>query len=525
MKFKFFILTLIFVMFSSFTVYANSDNDTVKIGLIRYFSDISDFKTSNTEIEVGYEGKASVGKLFSNNGFTFQPVYSAFYKLDKNFTDYASATERAEYYRAMGFESSVGFVDSNIFYVFINASQIDKLPSDELTNSGSTISGGNNRLGVYVNGSLNLVFLNEAPYIQGTNGTPVTLDTGYRTYRGQISPVFNNNKMTLVNILTFKEYLYGVVPNEMPFEWGTEALKAQTIAARTFAHANLSKHLSSGYNLCDLDECQVYLGYTSEQQTTNEAVNQTDGLEIYYNNALIDAVFCSSSGGVTANSGDVWVNNLPYLKEKLDIYDTTGKTWERELSLTDITALAKTYADKNSKASIGNVKALRIDNSSSYGRINSLTVVGDSGEISLTKENIRYFFASASLPSLESRFFTISSGNGDVINPVQNNTSYEVSIHNSSEKIIDMSKYYVIGNDRPVSLNYAFTAYNNALYAYGVESSITQNVETTGDTIKISGKGWGHGVGLSQHGASGMAKAGFKYDEILKFYYSNIEIK
>lgn len=526
MKIKFLFFSLIFISILSFSVYADEEPDTIKVGLTRYFKNIDNFNVSNTEIQVGYEGENPIGTLYSKEGFTFAPVTSNFYKLDKTFTDYTSATQTADYYRSAGFESCVAFLNNSTYYVFVNANEADNLPDDDLTSDGSIITGDVNRLGVYGNNELLLVFLNEDPYIEGVDDAPLVLDSGYRTYRGQISPVFNNNKMTLVNTLNMDEYLYGVVPNEMPYEWNEEALKAQAVAARTFAYKNMNKHIGEGYNVCDNEHCQVYLGYTSEKESTNKAVDDTHGLEIYYNNSLIDAVFFSSSGGVTANSEDVWTNSLPYLREKLDIYDTTGKVWERQYSLQDLTNIAKEYTDDNNLPYIGNVISLRIDETSNYGRVNKLTIVGDKGELPLTKENIRYFFAYGDDPSLESRYFTISSGGEDILIPGQNNTTYEVYIYGNGTPINNMSPYYVIGaNENPVSLDYSFTATNGNVYAYGVESSINQNIETTGDTITISGKGWGHGVGLSQHGANGMASAGFNFEEILQFYYTGVEIK
>lgn len=522
---KILFLSLIFISIFSFSVYADEEPDTIKVGLTRYFKSINSFSVTNKEIQVGYEGQNSVGKIFSNEGFTFKPVTSDFYKLGQNFSDYNSASEKADYYRAAGFDASVGFLDSSTYYVFINSSQIEKLPDDELTSTGSTISGGSNRLGVYANNTLLFVFLNENPFIEGTDNAPLVLGNGYKSYRGQISPVFNSNVMTLVNILEMDEYLYGVVPNEMPYQWGEEALKAQATAARTFAYKNINKHLNDGFNVCDVEHCQAYLGYTSEQSTTSQAVDATHGMEIYYDNALIDAVYHSSSGGITANSEDVWYTALPYLREKLDIYDTTGKQWERTLTLSELTTMAENYASKNNLSSIGNVTSIRIDKTSSYGRVNELSIVGDKGTITLEEDDLRYFFNSNGGSSLESRAFTISSG-GNTLKPNENNTTYNVYIYGNANPTTDISNYNVISsNNSPVSLNYAFTAYNGTTYAYGVESSISQEVETTGDTITISGKGWGHGVGLSQHGANGMANSGFNFEEILKFYYTGVEIK
>ena len=100
----------------------------------------------------------------------------------------------------------------------------------------------------------------------------------------------------------------------MPSKWNYEALKAQAIAARSYAIANRGKRASHGYDLKDTPEDQAYGGASSETATTNSAVIETKGEVITYNRKIIPAYYSASAGGHTRNSGSVWNKDLPFLK-------------------------------------------------------------------------------------------------------------------------------------------------------------------------------------------------------------------
>lgn len=132
-------------------------------------------------------------------------------------------------------------------------------------------------------------------------------------YRGSLLVIAKNNNLTVINDVKLEEYIMGVVPSEMPSRWNIEAHKAQAIAARSYALANLNKHLSKGYNLKDTTEDQAYRGASAESGKTNKAVSDTYGIIMTYNKKVIPAYYCASAGGITKNSGDVWNQDLPYL--------------------------------------------------------------------------------------------------------------------------------------------------------------------------------------------------------------------
>lgn len=134
-----------------------------------------------------------------------------------------------------------------------------------------------------------------------------------RWYRGSIIVTNRNKLLTVINNVKLEDYLLGVVPCEMPSSWNAEALKAQAIAARSYAVANIGKNASKGFDIKDNTEDQAYGGASSETNRTNEIVAETYGIVVTQNKQVITAYYCASAGGTTVNSGDVWYKDLPYL--------------------------------------------------------------------------------------------------------------------------------------------------------------------------------------------------------------------
>lgn len=135
-----------------------------------------------------------------------------------------------------------------------------------------------------------------------------------RWYRGKLIVENRNKSLTVINDVKLEDYLLGVVPSEMPSSWEEEALKAQAIAARSYAIANLGKNGSRGFDLKDNTEDQAYGGATSETNRTNQVVAKTFGIVVTQNKHVITAYYCASAGGKTKNTGDVWNKDLPYLR-------------------------------------------------------------------------------------------------------------------------------------------------------------------------------------------------------------------
>ncbi len=166
-------------------------------------------------------------------------------------------------------------------------------------------------------------------YTLGTGAVVLRPDTnGYvstkgKWYRGKLMIKNINGKLTVINDIDLENYIKGVVPSEMPASWEYEALKAQAIAARSFALANLGKQSKNGYDLKDNTEDQAYGGASSETNITNKAVEETHGLVLTYDMKIISAYYFASAGGMTTTS--VWGGNAPYLRSVPSFDDEVGK--------------------------------------------------------------------------------------------------------------------------------------------------------------------------------------------------------
>ncbi len=155
---------------------------------------------------------------------------------------------------------------------------------------------------------------------------------GSRRYRGTFWVALTSAGLHLINQIPLESYLRGVVPAEMgPHSFPElEALKAQAVAARTYAVAHLGDHDPEGYDLCDTPACQVYRGADAEHPLTNRAVTETEGVVATYQGRPIDAMYTSTCGGHTEDAALLFPDRAqPYL---------VGVTcsWDRALSLTGV---------------------------------------------------------------------------------------------------------------------------------------------------------------------------------------------
>lgn len=144
-------------------------------------------------------------------------------------------------------------------------------------------------------------------------------------YRGIFMIQNKDGKLTIINNVDIEDYIKGVLPSEMPSGWETEALKAQAIAARSYALANLGKRAKYGYDLNDTTEDQVYGGASVETVKTNNIVDDTKGLVLTYDLKIIPAYYSASAGGQTINSSSAWGSDLPYIRSVPSFDDNVKK--------------------------------------------------------------------------------------------------------------------------------------------------------------------------------------------------------
>lgn len=153
-------------------------------------------------------------------------------------------------------------------------------------------------------------------------------------YRGGFRIINRNNNILVINIIPLEEYLYSVVPSEVPYYWHQEALKAQAVLARTYTLKSIMNSVGKDYDLENTENSQVYKGKSAEYSSTTGAVNSTKGEVIYYENSIANVYFHSTCGGHTGSPKDVW-NILvpPYLSGVECQYckNSPWSEWERRI--------------------------------------------------------------------------------------------------------------------------------------------------------------------------------------------------
>ena len=236
------------------------------------------------------------------------------------------------------------------------------------------------------------------------------IQVNHTPYRGYIA-ILKRTGLTVVNYVLVEDYLYGVVPKEMPPSWNVEALRAQSVAARTFALKNRKRHSAEGFDLCSTSHCQVYEGMPAEMRTTTEAVDSTRGEVLFYKGAIMDALFHTDSGGMTESSEYVWGSPVPYLRAVTEVQMQT-QPWNRIISMSELAQ----KLEKNGRA-IGTLKEVRLSpltvgkgssDRSPSGRVRSAEFVGTKGRITLSGNELRSTF------SLPSTLFSIRVGKTDI---------------------------------------------------------------------------------------------------------------
>ncbi len=255
-----------------------------------------------------------------------------------------------------------------------------------------------------------------------------------------------------IDNIGLEEYIVGVLAGEMPIYFELEALKAQAVAARSYALKRMEYNKNNEYDVVDSIMNQVYLdrdylkeawgsSYTININKLIRAVNETSGEYLDYDGGIADALFFSTSNGYTENSDVVFSFDVPYLK-------SVDSKWDESVSSVFHSSITISVSDFLQKMKISN---------------SDKVVFSD----------------------------IVKSDTGRVIS---------ININGVNFKGMDV--------------------YNNL----GLKS-LDFSLEQVGNNIVINTSGYGHGVGMSQYGALGMAKNGYNYRDILLHYYTGVTIK
>ncbi len=306
-----------------------------------------------------------------------------------------------------------------------------------------------------------------------------------RSYRGTIEISALDNGLTAVNVLSLEEYLYSVLPSEMPTYWPTEVLKAQAVAARAEAMRKLGRHKKDGFDFCAEVHCQAYAGVEQESAATTKAVDETRGLVMVFDGQPIDAVYSSNCGGHT--QGNIFGDgqDIPYLQSRFDSLE--NKEVKFPLSPLDFEywlrqpprGILCDISEESQKSSFRWVRIYSVSEMNEM--LNKLKDFGQIKKIVVLKRN--------------------------------------VSGHVSAIKIFGTKANLILEKELPI--RQALGNLRSSMFKLEIRYDADKHPEQ----FIFYGGGWGHGVGMCQSGAFGLAQAGKNYKDILRHYYEGVEFK
>ncbi|MEO1445780.1 MAG: SpoIID/LytB domain-containing protein [Cyanobacteria bacterium J06635_11] len=338
---------------------------------------------------------------------------------------------------------------------------------------------------------------------------------------------------TLVNQVPIDVYLRGVVPHEIGPSAPRNAIQAQAILARTYALRNLRRFAIDDYELCADTQCQVYFGLADTDPVSDQAIAATSGQVLTYDNELVDALYSSTTGGITARFTDVWNGeDRPYLRPVIDSlqskWDLDARPlsdeanfrafialnsgfnedgwpafrWDRKASLQDIGTTMKEYLSRRQHplAGFNQITGLTVVERAPSGRVQKLTVDTDIGSFDLIKDES----VKALIPPRSLLFY---------LEPIMEEVSTTA----------DNTTGNMAGTAVPANVENAATPNNNSTDSNKQQTPPPAQPVLTG--YRFIGGGFGHGVGMSQTGAYNLGKQGYSSEQILEFYYPGTELK
>ncbi|WP_191566692.1 SpoIID/LytB domain-containing protein [Metabacillus idriensis] len=356
----------------------------------------------------------------------------------------------------------------------------------------------NGSLALYKGNTKIKAFASEPVFMPIRYGTDHIIKINGRPYLGTMKFKQENSQYVRpINELPLEDYLKGVVPGEMPAGWSLEALKAQSASARTYALKRINQTID------DTVSFQKYEGYiwsTSAYNNTNQAVNRTKGQVLKMNGNLIDALYSSSNGGKTENNANVWTSGTPlsYLPAKADSFDPKIK-WtismnenqidSSKLDLKNPNAWWGTANEKDTKYAANIKKWLQTDNN----------------------------FAGKDIKIVKATKFAVS--NEKTSGDRRKTGSYRIEFYVKNANGTYQMKDGMIETVVKEGINVNIATLRSMFGAADFKSHIIDSLLFENGVYTFTGRGFGHGVGMSQYGAKAMADQKKNFIDITNFYY------
>ncbi len=327
-----------------------------------------------------------------------------------------------------------------------------------------------------------------------------------RPYRGRVRVDFSGGDPQVMNELRLADYLASVVGSEIPPTWEVEALKAQAVAARNYALQKVDP--SADYDVCDSQFCQAYRGVAGEYPSTIQAVQETSGVVAMYEGYLIAAYYASNMGDHTTSAVDVWGRDVPYLRgvpsprdvEALSTaWGAEGYRWTRAIPLGRLADI------QTASGVLGELSEVRVLRTAQSGQPAQVRLLGDQGAVTLSGDAIRITLG---LPSAFAEFRTVPGERLVLLNP----TPRRVAAMQADGYSLEQRRRSVAFAEAPAGVQL-------------VRGTLDVAEFRLPPRLIVNGRGFGHGVGMSQWGAKGMAMDGHSFDEILTHYYSGAVVE
>lgn len=349
----------------------------------------------------------------------------------------------------------------------------------------------------------------------------------------------NGGNLSVINVLPLEDYVNGVICYEMGRNWPLEALKAQAVCARTYVLKNLNKHSSYGFDICTSTSCQVYHGMGSKRadygpsEISMRAVNETAGMVAKYNSRLAETPYSSSFGGASEDAKNVWGTNTatehPYLRGVKDPYEADTDSMNARSSWTvSYTATQLTERLHSKGWGTGTSVDHLVLTYSPQGNVIQVVVHWANGQSNtIGASDIRGRLGVYSI-----RFTVNGAGTGEERPSVP--TGPDVDINGMQVPGGLEGKYVISGSgsvsqvgEKPYVISGSGSVSPLETQSGGGEAVARPEagaVTVSGNSYVFSGGGYGHQIGMSQWGAYAMANRGFRYDEIVAFYFPGVQI-
>ena len=362
--------------------------------------------------------------------------------------------------------------------------------------------------------------------------------------------------VALTNMLPLEDYIAGVLPYEISPKWPLEALRAFAITVRGYTVKNKNRHyVSYGFDICNTTHCQVYRGIGDANEAVYNAVESTKGLVLHDGKDIVTTYYSSSTGGYTASAKDTWGGDdspslVPTYTPWERYSEHSNGLWISEVSASDLAAyLRQKGYSKITGSEITDVTVNSYSGDSPYvysvtytdSDGNKLTVERcdkvrtsiskyvNSANFVVGKGSVEYFYDKVVDIDIDGIF---SSTTGNYL-PIEEEKPKVLTAHGISELDEGEVSVQTSGEEQTqIKLNGLTVANGQSGYYYSftdvpavkLHRYTKTAIATNEDSFVFAGKGWGHGVALSQFGMLDLANAGALGEQILGFYFPNLQI-